>query len=132
MKSLLFILYNLVCIKSHGIYMLKDTQHNKQFIDEPFIKMNHQCLLYSDKTFMCSSVPRILDFDPDKSKDIITVCTETKAGKFTNDQLASLVNTRLKELGLDKCNISVIEKFSGHQFKEQCPSVINNYCNKNI
>ena len=125
------ILYHIVCISSCSVLILNQRNVNKQFTGEKFMQMNGGCYISAGEKYGCDDIPDILNYDPDKNEDIKYVCNKTKIGEFTNQQLADRVNLRFKEAGFGVCNVNVFNKFEGIQFKNQCPTIVSNYCDNN-
>lgn len=93
-----------------------------------FMTMSDTCWVSPSKTYGCDYIPILLTVDPNSMTDIKTVCNTSSKSGYTNTDFANLINTRLSNLGLSDCRVTVMKGYETHQLRDQCPSVFNKYC----
>merc|ERR1711924_242755 len=94
--------------------------------DEQFMTMSDTCWVSPHKSYGCDYIPVLITADPNSMTDIKTVCN-SKTG-YTNNDLAYLINSRLKEVRLGICQVTVIKGYEDHQLEVQCPTQYKQYC----
>ena len=95
---------------------------------EPFLSINYECWPVSKYEYACEDINSILSLDPYKEQDIAEVCSKIKKGSFTNNQFAGFITTKLHDLGLTTCNVSVLNNLGNKELIKQCPKLYGTYC----
>jgi hypothetical protein len=98
-------------------------------LETPFMQTDNGCLMFSEKKFVCDDINSVIDYDPDSMDDVKTVCNQSNINNFTNDDLAHLINSRLKQNYIP-CVIHTINDLGPIQLKKHCSEMYETQCVK--
>jgi hypothetical protein len=96
-------------------------------LETPFMQMDKDCWMFSDKKFVCDDINIVIEYDPDSMDDVKTVCNQSSINNFTNDDFAHLINSRLKQYYIP-CVVHTINDLGSTQLKKHCSEMYADKC----
>jgi hypothetical protein len=96
-------------------------------LETPFMQTSSDCMMFSDKKFVCDDINNVIDYDPNSMDDVKTVCNQSTINNFTNDNFAYLINSRLKQYYVP-CVVHTINDLGSTQLKKHCSEMYANKC----
>ena len=96
-------------------------------LETPFLQMNTECYIYSDKQFICSDIDIAIDNDPYSIDDVKFICKKLKVNNFTTTDLVDFINSKFDKFGL-QCNLFPINNFNLTEVRKHCSEIYGKTC----